>query len=93
MDRGWQVRSEAREHLNQPPSFYLQRFYYDCITHSETALRLIIDTVGADRVFLGSDWPYDMGLESPAQWILDMQSLTPEEKEAILWENIENLLE
>ena len=34
-DRGWQVRSEARVHIPKPPSTYLGRFYYDCITHSE----------------------------------------------------------
>jgi predicted TIM-barrel fold metal-dependent hydrolase len=43
MDRGWQVRSEARAHIRQPPSTYLGRFYYDCITPSEPALRMIID--------------------------------------------------
>jgi aminocarboxymuconate-semialdehyde decarboxylase len=92
MDRGWQVRSEARIHLNQPPSRYLRRFYYDCITHSEPALRFVIDAVGADRVLLGSDWPHEMGLESPVQWIMQMRSLTPQEKEAILSKNLENLL-
>ncbi len=92
MDRGWQVRREARIHLNQPPSRYLRRFCYDCITHSEPALRFVIDTVGADRLLLGSDWPHEMGLESPVQWIMQMGSLTPEEKEAILSKNFENLL-
>jgi aminocarboxymuconate-semialdehyde decarboxylase len=32
MDRGWQVRLEARVHIQQPPSTYPRRFYYDCIT-------------------------------------------------------------
>ena len=30
----------------------------DCITDSEAALRFLIDQVGADRVVLGSDWPF-----------------------------------
>jgi len=59
----------------------------------ESALRFIIDTVGADRMFLGSDWPCEMGLDSPAEWIMDMQSLTSEEKQAILSKNLEKLLE
>ena len=46
MDRGWQVRSEARVNIQQPPSAYLNKFYYDCLTHSEPALRYLIDTVG-----------------------------------------------
>ena len=80
MDRGWQVRSEARVHIQQPPSAYLKRFYYDCLTHSEPALRYLIDVVGADRVVLGTDWPFDMALDWPVAWILGMNSLTDEEK-------------
>ena len=92
MDRGWQVRAEAREHIQRPPSAYLSRFYYDCLTQSEPALRYLIDAVGADRVVLGTDWPADMCTDWPVSWILEMQSLTQEEKEAILWKNLERLL-
>lgn len=92
MDRGWQVRSEARINGCQPPSKYLNRFYYDCLTHSEAALRFIIDSVGIDRIFLGSDWPYDMGIDSPVEWINSLESLTQDEKEAILWKNLERVI-
>jgi aminocarboxymuconate-semialdehyde decarboxylase len=92
LDRGWRVRSEARVNIQQPPSKYLSRFYYDCLTHSEAALRFIIDTAGVDRVVLGSDWPYDMGIESQVEWVNSLERLTQEEKEAILWKNLEKLL-
>jgi aminocarboxymuconate-semialdehyde decarboxylase len=92
MDHGWQVRSEARVNIQQPPSAYLRRFYYDCIVYTESALRFLIDTVGADRVVFGTDWPYDMALDWPVSWILAMESLTQAEKEAILWRNLERLL-
>jgi aminocarboxymuconate-semialdehyde decarboxylase len=92
MDRGWQVRSEARLQLNQPPSAYLRRFYYDCIVYTESALRYLIDTVGVDRVVFGTDWPYDMVFDWPVSWILSLESLTQDEKEAILWKNLERLL-
>ena len=92
MDHGWQVRSEARVHITQPPSAYLRRFYYDCIVYDEPALRYLIDRVGVDRVVFGTDWPYDMALDWPVSWILGMASLTQEEKEAILWKNLERLL-
>jgi aminocarboxymuconate-semialdehyde decarboxylase len=92
MDHGWQVRKEARQHITRPPSAYLRRFYYDCIVYTEPALRYLIDTVGVDRVVFGTDWPYDMALDWPVSWILEMKSLTQEEKEAILWRNLERLL-
>ena len=93
MDRGWQVRSEARVHLQKPPSSYLNKFYYDSLTWSETALRFIIDAVGIDRVVLGSDWPYNMGPDSPVEWVNSLESQTQAEKEAILWKNLETLLQ
>jgi aminocarboxymuconate-semialdehyde decarboxylase len=92
MDRGWQARPEARGHLSKPPSAYLSRFYYDCLTHSEPALRMLLDTVGADRVVLGTDWPADMRIDWPVAWALSLKSLTQEEKEKILWRNLETLL-
>ena len=57
---GLEVRSEARMRIDKPPSAYLRKFYYDCLTHSEPALRMLLDAVGADRVVLGTDWPADM---------------------------------
>ncbi len=92
MDRGWQVRSEARVNITQPPSSYLNRFYYDCLTHSESALRMLIDSVGVDKVVFGTDWPFDMCADWPVAWVLGLESLTQEEKEAILWKNLESLL-
>ncbi len=92
MDHGWQVRSEARAHIAKPPSAYLRRFYYDCIVYTEPALRFLIDTVGVDRVVFGTDWPYDMALDWPVSWILAMNTLSQDEKEAILWKNLEQLL-
>ena len=92
MDRGWQVRSEARVNISKPPSAYLNKFYYDCLTHSEPALRMLIDTVGIDQVIFGTDWPADMAIDWPVSWILGLESLTMGEKEAILYKNMERLL-
>jgi aminocarboxymuconate-semialdehyde decarboxylase len=92
MDRGWRVRSEARQFIQKPPSAYLRSFYYDCLTQSEPALRYLIDTVGADRVVMGTDWPADMCTDWPVSNLLEMNSLTQEEKDLILWKNLERLL-
>ena len=92
LDRGWQVRSEARVNIQRPPSTYLNRLYYDCLTDSEAGLRFLIDQVGADRVVLGSDWPFVRWEPSPVGWVQGLQSLTREEKDRILWQNLEQLL-
>ena len=59
---GWQVRPEPKVHLQHSPQRYLDRLLYDTILHSKTSLEFLIASVGADRVFLGSDYPYDMGM-------------------------------
>ena len=48
--------------------------------------------VGVDRVVFGTDWPYDMVFGWPVSWLLRLRSLTQDEKEAILWKNLERLL-
>jgi aminocarboxymuconate-semialdehyde decarboxylase len=59
---GWEVRPEPKVHLKHSPAPYLDRFCYDTILHSRTALEFLIASAGAGRVFLGSDYPYDMGM-------------------------------
>jgi aminocarboxymuconate-semialdehyde decarboxylase len=59
---GWHVRPEPKVHLKHSPEKYLERFRYDTICHSNTSLEFLISSTGADRVFLGSDYPYDMGM-------------------------------
>jgi aminocarboxymuconate-semialdehyde decarboxylase len=97
LDWGWQWREEARKNIDRPPSSYLPRFYYDCITHSEPALRFIIDQVGIDRVMFGTDYPgFAAGAAGaayqPREWLLGLGSLTDVEKQAILGGNLAALL-
>jgi aminocarboxymuconate-semialdehyde decarboxylase len=42
----------------------VRRFYVDSLVHSPTYLTAIMDIVGADRILLGSDWPFPMGASS-----------------------------
>jgi len=91
LDRGWQGRRDAQR-IPQPPSAYQRRLYYDTVVGSEKALRFLLDEVGADRVVLGSDWPFVPWHPSPVTWVQGLPSLTPDEKERILWRNLEALL-
>ncbi|ETW93521.1 MAG: hypothetical protein ETSY1_38810 [Candidatus Entotheonella factor] len=86
------MRSEARIHIQKPPSRYQSCLYYDCVVDSEPALRYLLDHVGSDRVVLGSDWPFVKWEDSPVAWVKRLESLTQEEKDRILWQNLEMLL-
>jgi len=43
-----------------PPSAYLSRFWFDTVTHAPAPLRFLADSVGADHVVYGTDFPFDM---------------------------------
>lgn len=75
-----------------PPSDYLDRFYYDCCTYSGPVLRFLIDSVGIDRVVLGTDYPAPMVLRDAVNWIRGLPELTEAEKEAILSVNPSRIL-
>lgn len=92
LDRGWQGTPAARVHTPSPPSSYQKRLYYDTVVGSEAALRFLLDQVGADRVVLGSDWPFVPWHPSPVTWLQGLTSITPEEKDRILHRNLEALL-
>lgn len=48
--------------MPEPPQAALRRMYYDTVGHGHTpALIAAVDTVGADRVVLGTDFPYETG--------------------------------
>ena len=62
------------------------------VVGSEKALRFLLDEVGVDRVVLGSDWPFVPWHPSPVTWVQNLKTVTPDEKEKILWRNLESLL-
>lgn len=46
----------------EPPSQAVHRLWFDTVSHChEPALRCAIDTFGADRILLGTDFPYEDG--------------------------------
>ncbi|MFE2456578.1 amidohydrolase family protein [Streptomyces sp. NPDC059402] len=64
-DHAWSARSDAGAGCAHPPSSYLQRLYFDSLVHDPGVLRELVRVAGADRVLLGSDFPFDMGTEDP----------------------------
>jgi aminocarboxymuconate-semialdehyde decarboxylase len=58
---GWKARNEPKAHLRNSPQASLDRLLYDTILHAAEPLEFLIGLAGADRVLLGSDYPFDMG--------------------------------
>lgn len=64
-DHAWSARSDAGAGCAHLPSSYLRRLYFDSLVHDPHVLGELIRVAGADRVLLGSDFPFDMGTEDP----------------------------
>lgn len=54
------------------PRDYLGRFWIDALVHDPAMLQLVVDQMGADRVALGTDYPYPLGELVPGELIKSM---------------------
>ncbi len=91
LDHGTKVRPELR-HMKALPSTYLRRFTYDTICHNDQINYNLIRLVGADRVVLGSDYCFDMGLKDPRADVERLDGLSATERELIIGQTAVNLL-
>ncbi|GAA4783185.1 amidohydrolase family protein [Microbacterium gilvum] len=69
-DRAWAVRPEAHGCAHAPSS-YLRRIWFDTVVHDAVTLRTLVAVAGPERVVLGSDFPFDMGLDDPVAFVRD----------------------
>jgi aminocarboxymuconate-semialdehyde decarboxylase len=64
--RAFAMRPESRARCQAGPDESLRRFYYDTVTHDAALLADLIRYAGPQQVLLGSDRPFDMGTDRPA---------------------------
>jgi aminocarboxymuconate-semialdehyde decarboxylase len=85
----------AHEQTIHPPGrdvlAAIGRFYVDTVVHDADVLRGLVDFFGAERVLLGSDYPFDMGVERPAE-IVRALGLAAQQESAVLGANALRLL-
>jgi aminocarboxymuconate-semialdehyde decarboxylase len=65
------------------PADGFARLYFDSVVFEPQALRFLCDVAGADRVMLGSDYPFAIGDPDPCR-VIDDTPLTAAERAAIL---------
>ncbi|HEU0045409.1 amidohydrolase family protein [Sphingomonas sp.] len=65
MDHGWRAREDCRAGCEHPPSSYLRRLWLDTLVFDRDQLDSLVRTHGADRLCLGSDYPFDMAEPDP----------------------------
>lgn len=91
LDHGWGARPETKVHTPKPPSAYFDNLYFDIITFYRPALAYMVETLGTERIVLGTDYPFDMMLPDPVGFV-EGAGLGAEVQRKILGGNAERLL-
>ncbi|MSQ89036.1 MAG: amidohydrolase [Betaproteobacteria bacterium] len=92
MDHAWKARPDCRTVLKRKPSRSLEKFYFDTITFDPGMLKHLLERFGADHVLLGTDYPYDMGVEDPVAFIKKVPGLSVAQRDRIMGGNAARLL-
>ncbi|HEX7339267.1 MAG TPA: amidohydrolase family protein [Rhodanobacteraceae bacterium] len=58
------------------PRDYFKQLYFDSCVHDPQALAYLLDVVGAERVMLGTDYPFPLGEQRPGSGIEALEHLT-----------------
>ena len=91
LENAWQHHPVAHGVCELPPSQYLNRFYVDSAVFDERALQFLVGTMGAERVMLGSDYPFPLG-EHRVGTLIRSSHLTAQAKAQLLGENAREFL-
>ena len=83
MDNGWRDFAECRVNIDELPSVYLKRLYYDTVSFSAPSLRLARELVGADHLVMGSDYPHLLGSIDRAVSSIEALDIPNADKERI----------
>lgn len=70
IEHGFNMRPDlvATDNFRNPRD-YLKRLYFDSWVADDAALRYLLQVCGADRIMLGTDYPFPLGEQTPGQGI------------------------
>jgi aminocarboxymuconate-semialdehyde decarboxylase len=99
IEHAFHVRPDlvAVDNKTNPRSYFARdgnaaRFYVDSLVHDRDALKLLLKLFGAERVALGSDYPFPLGEEHPGKLIESMDELSARDKTHLLSETAREFL-
>ncbi len=87
IEHGFDVRPDLVA-IDNPitPRNYTDKFWVDSLVHDPKAFSFLIDTMGSDKICLGSDYPFPLGELTPGKLIGQMNfDITMQEK--LLYKN------
>ncbi len=92
LDIGWIAYPECSENLSDPPSNSLKKLYYDVVSLHVPSLMCAYDSVGAEKMLFGTDYPHVIGnMLGVIKSVKDL-NISKQEKEQIFSQNILGIL-
>ena len=89
-DQGMRGRDQPSQGLSA--SAQLGNVYYDSILFDPRVLGYLVEWAGADRVLIGTDYPFPSGDLAPLDTLDAVPGLTTEDRDAIQTSNLERLI-
>jgi aminocarboxymuconate-semialdehyde decarboxylase len=83
MDNGWRDFPECRAKIDELPSTYLKRLYYDTVNFNPHMLNMAREMMGADHMVMGSDYPHLLGSIDRAVSSIESLNISDDEKQKI----------
>lgn len=91
LGRGFASRPETRAGgTTSDPRSLLRRCYFDTVLNDPRAIRYLAETVGSDRLLLGSDYPFESGDPDPVSSV--RAALPPTQQASVLSSTAAQLL-
>jgi len=91
LQNAWEHHPVAHGVSKFSPKEYVGRFYVDSAVFDRSALRFLVETIGAERVMLGSDYPFPLG-EHRIGELIRSSDLTEATKAKLLGTNAADFL-
>jgi predicted TIM-barrel fold metal-dependent hydrolase len=91
MDMIWRNPTRSHERLDEEPSTIYKRHFW-ITPYYEDPWDSIMETLGASRVLLGSDWPHPEGLPEPLDLLEELGGVPVEDIRSVMRDNTASLL-
>lgn len=89
-DHAFRHRPEMRDHIDRPPSEYLNDLYFDLTVFDPGMVETLADRFGPEHLLIGTDYPFDMGETDPLA-LLAETNLNDEDRFLVAGENARRL--
>jgi aminocarboxymuconate-semialdehyde decarboxylase len=91
LQHGWQITPALQAAMPTAPAELARRLYFDTLVYDDAALRALIDRFGANRLLMGSDFPFAIA-DPERVGRIERLDLPEAAREALRWRNAERWL-